>query len=84
MQGHLETSLRDNSHMEGRRQLPPPPISCPGTVTWEQVPGGRQGQGGGHPQCTGNREERAWEAVGSSGSHGICGGGTWGLVSGKT
>lgn len=53
MQGHLETSLRDNPHMEGRRRPPPPaPISCPGTVTWEQVPGGRQGQGGGHAQCT--------------------------------
>lgn len=39
MQGHLETSLRDNPHVEGRRR-PPPPISCPGTVAWEEVPGG--------------------------------------------
>lgn len=82
MQGHLETVLETIPTWRGEGD--PPPISCPGTVTWEQVPGGRQGQGGGHAQCTGNREERAWEAVGSSGSHGICGGGTRGLVSGKS
>lgn len=64
MQGHLETSLRDNPHVEGRRR-PPPPMSCPGTVAWEDVPGGGQGQGGGQAQPAGNSEQRAWEAVGS-------------------